>query len=143
MNDTSSNLGLPDAGTLPALLKELESHGANRRSASPQLRAALAEVKQQIDQPDLFGCVAIQYADAALAADAPRYKAEQREETRRSMARAKRDRVRRERRTVSWSKCCVYLYHRNAHEHHFWTHCHKCKKPLAYGDDIPGMNVPR
>lgn len=139
MNDSSSNLGLPNAATLPALLKELESHGANRRTATPQLRAALAEVKRQIEEPDLFGSVAIQSADAALAADAPRYEAEQKEEFRRSMARAKRERIRRERRTVTWAKCCMYLYSRNAHEHHWWTHCHKCRKPLTYADNIPGL----
>lgn len=139
MNDTPTNLGLPDAATLPGLLKQLECHGANRRSAAPKLRAAFAEIKRQIEEPDLFGSVAIESAGDALAADSRRYEAEQKEEARREMARWKRERVRRERRTVSWAKCCLHLYSRNAHEHHYWTHCHKCKQPLTYRAGIPGI----
>lgn len=137
MNKTSFHLGLPDASTLPALLKELEDPGAQRRSASEGLKFAMTEIKRQIEEPDLFGNVAVESAAVALAANAPRYEAEKKQEFKRDLARSARERIRRERRTVSWASCCMYLYSRNAHEHTYWMNCHRCRKPLVYADDIP------
>jgi len=41
---------------------------------------------------------------------------------------------------TKWASCCGRLFSGDLTRAH-WTHCLSCKKPLTYGDSIPGERL--
>lgn len=121
---------------LGALLAEIEEHGANRRTASPALRQAFADVRRQATQPDLFVSFTIETAQSALSADAARFEREQRDEAALESRRWER-RARQAAKLRSYSaRCCLYFYSYDDTAKSHWTTCHKCRQPLTYTPDL-------
>jgi hypothetical protein len=120
------------APSVSEVLAELRTRGADRRTASPELRAAFADLVRQETAPDFFLSASLAAALAAIEADTPRFESERAELQRKELRQSARMRLRRDRRQTQSASCCLYYYSRSAADHSYWRTCHRCKQPLVY-----------